>query len=548
MIGGLPAQVLRLGDFQPRVKTRLQEWTAAEFAERVMRRDSSLWPVSETDAKDRLGWIDLFQDGVALLEPVEELTKFLRQQGIRKTFLLGMGGSSLAPEVFESTFGDPQLPRLEVVDSTHPDLVRRSIDEIDSDRFLFVVSSKSGTTLETRALFHAFWHAMERWSARPGSRFIAITDPGSPLARLASEREFHRVFATPPDVGGRFSALSAFGLVPAAISGVHVEELLNRSRAMEQACARTEDNPGLELGAALGELALSGRDKLTFVSSPRVSSFAGWLEQLVAESLGKSGRGIVPVVGEARKRPEFYADDRVFVGLLLESEQNEGSSLFLQFLEDVGHPVIEIRLGDRFDLGAEIFRWEMAVAAAAAVLEVQPFDQPDVELTKSLTRQALEGGAQQRLKPPHTLEIADAKTVRSELRTWLASARKGDYVCVQAFLAPSAEVDGALRALREALSDRTGLAVTGGYGPRYLHSTGQLHKGGADRGLFLQLTDRPSSDLLVPEQDYSFGSLISAQAAGDAAALIERGRRLLRLELAGVPEADLERLREAVLG
>jgi transaldolase/glucose-6-phosphate isomerase len=548
MISGLPAQTLRLGDIQPRVTARLEEWFAAEFAERVLRKDSSLWSGSETDLRDRLGWIDLPQDSVTLLEPVEEVTEYLSQERIRKTFLLGMGGSSLAPEVFESTFGDPQLPRLKVVDSTHPDLVRRSIDEIDSDRFLFVVSSKSGTTLETHALFHAFWHAMERWSARPGSRFIAITDPGSALAKLASEREFQRMFATPPDVGGRFSALSAFGLVPAAISGVRLEELLNRSRAMAQACAEGRDNPGLELGAALGELALGGRDKLTIVTSPQISSFAAWLEQLVAESLGKNGRGIVPVVGEARKRPEFYSDDRVFVGLLLQSEQNEGSSLFLQFLEDVGHPVIEIRLRDRFDLGAEIFRWEMAVAAAAAVLEVQPFDQPDVELTKNLTRQALEGAAQEQLKSPPSTEIEDAEALRSGLRTWLASARKGDYICVQAFLAPSAEVDSALRALREALSDRTGLAVTGGYGPRYLHSTGQLHKGGSDRGLFLQVTGRPSSDLLVPEEDYSFGSLIAAQAAGDAAALIERGRRLLRLELTGAPEADLERLRVAVLG
>jgi transaldolase/glucose-6-phosphate isomerase len=510
-----------------------------------MEKDPSLWPGSPREISDRLGWLDLVQDGVLLVPQLEDLVHGALSEGTRKVFLAGMGGSSLAAEVFEKTFGDADEPFVCVADSTHPDAVRRWIDEVDSERYLFLVSSKSGLTLEMKALFHAFWHATERWHSEAGLKFIAITDSGSALEMAANERGFHRIFSAPADVGGRFSALSVFGLVPAALSGVDVERLLRGGCEMQAACG-SADSPGLELGAALGELALAGRDKLTFLASPGVSSFPNWIEQLVAESLGKEGKGIVPVVDERPGDPDDYGSDRLFVGVVLEGEE-DGIPEFLAQVEDSGHPVIEIRLRDCYDLGAEILRWEVAVVAAAAVLEVQPFDQPDVEKTKVFTRTALTESEQEIPGAPEILDGEEGVKVRVALSDWLESILQGDYVAIQAFLAPGPDLDRSLRSLQAALRDHTGCAATCSYGPRFLHSTGQLHKGGPNRGVFLQLLDQPRSDLLVPDQAYSFATVIRAQAAGDAAALGEGERRILRIRLSGDPAAQVKRLRELVL-
>ena len=546
MTQSLPAQTMRLSKYQLRVDVRLGEWKRQRFAERLAEKDPSLWPGPADEIRGRLGWLDLAADGPLLVPQLEDLVGSSLSLGIQKVFVIGMGGSSLAPEVFESTFGDPEASFVQIADSTHPDAVRRWIDQVDSDRYLFIVSSKSGSTLETRTLFHAFWHATERWHSQPGLRFMAITDSGSELEAMANRNGFHRVFSAPADVGGRFSALSAFGLVPAALSGADVERLLASAREMQGACEE-HDGPGIQLGAALGELALAGRDKLTFLTSPGVQSFPHWIEQLVAESLGKDGKGIVPIVDEPVGASDVYGSDRVFVGIVVEGEES-GIPEVLDGLEEKGHPVIDIRLADRYDLGAEILRWEVAVSAAAAALEVQPFDQPDVERTKAFTRAALSGDGEELPAAPQVLDGREGVKVRTALGDWLAQVEEGDYLAIQAFLAPDSEVESALSELQSAFRDRTGCAVARGYGPRFLHSTGQLHKGGSGRGVFLQLLDRPGSDLLIPEHGYSFATVIEAQADGDAAALSEGDRRILRIRLIGEAAPLVRRLRDAVLG
>ena len=545
MSSELPSQALKLSKYKLRVNVRLAEARRSEFAKRLASKDPNLWAAeSAEDANDRLGWLNLPEDSRVIVPQLEDLVRMIRSQGYKRVFLLGMGGSSLAAEVFERTFGDPQKKFIRIADSTHPDAVRRWIDEVDSDQYFFIVSSKSGSTLETRALFHVFWHAMERWHSQPGLRFAAITDSGSFLEWLANDRGFVQVFTAPQDVGGRYSALSAFGLVPGALSGLDIDLLLTRARVMAEAC-ESDASPGVELGVALGELALAGRDKLTFVASPKVASFADWLEQLVAESLGKGGKGIVPVVRETPGAAETYGDDRVFVGIVLEGDEN-GAPEWLEQRAGEGHPVIEIRLRDRYDLGCEILRWEVAVATAGSVLRVQPFDQPDVERSKILTRGALAATGEDMPEPPPAIDCREGVKVRAALVEWMEAIRPGQYAAVQAFLAPDQKLMQALGAFQAALRDRTGCAVTSGYGPRFLHSTGQLHKGGPNSGVFLQIVDRPGSDLLVPEHEYSFATLIRAQADGDAAALAEGGRRLLRLEVVGNAADTVDRLRKIV--
>jgi transaldolase/glucose-6-phosphate isomerase len=542
----LPLQTLRLGEFALRVNERLEQWQRSDVAARLVAKDPSLWASrgGGEEVTSRLGWVDLPAQSRRLVPEIVDFARQVRQAGIEKVLLVGMGGSSLAPEVFEATFGDARSPFVVVADSTHPDAVQRWIDEIDSESCFCVVSSKSGSTLETRALAAAFWDAIGRRVGSAGRRFAAITDPGSSLEAMAEDRAFSRIFRAPKSVGGRFSALSSFGLVPAALSGVDVERLLERASAMLETCGR-QGSPGLALGAALGELALAGRDKLTFLSPSPIATFPNWIEQLVAESLGKSGRGVVPIVDEPAGDPDRYGDDRVFVGLALKG-LSEGVEARLEELETRGHPVVLIRLEDRYDLGAEMIRWEVAVAMAAVVLEVQPFDQPDVESTKVLTRQAMSEGSMILEGSGSAVSIADTEALVEALSAWQGAIRQGDYIAIQAFIAGGDSADRALRSLQATLGGETGCAVSRGYGPRYLHSTGQLHKGGSNTGVFLQLCDRPSHELSVPGEDYSFGTLVSAQADGDAAALRQAGRRLLRVSLQGDTAEAVSRLEELI--
>ena len=559
------SQSFSLGKLQPAVEATGQRWQKEKFASRLWKKDYTLWsskPLPEL--ADRLGWLTLPETMRGQLDDMAALAKSAKAEGISHVVLLGMGGSSLAPEVFQRTFGNaPGYPELRVLDSTHPVAVRAVEAAVDLPRTLFLVSSKSGTTTETLSFFHYFWQRLSQTGSgektgAPGSHFVAITDPGTPLEKLASERGFRRVFSAPEDIGGRYSALTVFGLVPAALIGVDVRRLLERAGQMASACSSTPpssgglENPGLALGAALGESALAGRDKLTFVVSPALEAFPLWIEQLIAESTGKDGKGIIPVVGEPLGEPETYGTDRFFVRLCMRGEEDAALESRIAALEAAGHPVVRINLSEKEELGQEFFRWEVAVAAAGAVLGIHPFNQPDVQLAKELAREAMaaksgraKGMGDERVRE---LSVERGEELKAALGSWLQEAQAGDYLAIQAYLAPATGTAAALQNLRAKLRDRLHLATTVGFGPRFLHSTGQLHKGGPNTGLFLQLVDEPATDLPVPETAYSFGALIRAQALGDFQALRQRDRRMLQVSLGNDIPAGLRGLLAALDG
>jgi len=560
--GNTGALSLVLGELGNVVEKRLARWQEERFAERMWRKDLTLWAREPfpPELADWLGWLALpfrMEPGSPELGAIERFAKEVRDSGFRQVVLLGMGGSSLPSEVFQSVFGYRMgFPRLTVLDSTHPAAVRAVERECDPARTLFLVASKSGSTVETLSLFRYFWGWIEREcpTRDPGGHFTAITDPGSGLGALARKRGFRTLFEAPPDVGGRYSALSEYGLVGAAVCGGNAGELVARARRAAEGSlsSAAPNNPGLFLGAALGEAALVGRNKLTFIAPPALAVLPAWIEQLVAESTGKDGAGIVPVVdeplwpfGEDRGVPTTpYGDDRFFVRLSLGGlAEHEGVSDLLAGLEEEGHPVVRIRLADRLEVGAQMLLWEIATAAAGAILGVNPFDQPDVELAKHRAKEALAGGVPAEDTGVLSVESDD---LIEELSAWLEGARPPRYVALQAFLMPSVAADEALGSLRRLVTESTGLTTTAGYGPRYLHSTGQLHKGGPDIGIFLQLVDRPADALPIPETEIDLRSLIRAQAVGDAQALEERGRRVLRLDLGDDPFEGLERLRNAL--
>lgn len=545
-------QILELGRDQSRLEERLKSWKKMNFTRRLWAKDSTLWfsePVPEI--KDRLGWLILPE---IMYEKLGDLASFVhevKEEGIINLVLLGMGGSSLAPEVFQKTFGyKKDYPGLFVLDSTHPEAVRSMQEMIDLRKTLFLVSSKSGTTLETLCLFRHFWNEMSQVYDNPGRYFVAITDPGTPLMNLAQQRSFRQVFEAPPDVGGRYSALSVFGLVPAALIGLDTHKLLDRAWiALENNafCLPEDEAQGLILGAALGELSET-RDKLTFLTSSSLASFPDWIEQLIAESTGKDGKGLVPVANEPKATIHAYDKDRIFVGLNLEGDQDREMDERLKDLEAAGHPTIRITLEEKADLGHEIFRWEIAVAATGAVIGIHPFNQPDVQLAKEFTQKMMEEAKTE--KPDsnevETFSVEEPETLADALKNWIFKAKPGDYIALQAYLNPLKELTSALQKVRNELLNRTRLATTLGYGPRFLHSTGQLHKGGPNNGLFLQLVDEPEFDLPVPETNFSFGKLISAQSVGDYQALKQRGRRVLRINLGRDVAGGLEQLMDLI--
>jgi len=550
------AQSLTFGGIRDGAAARLRDWQEHAFGRRLWEKDPTLWsPEPVAEITDRLGWLHLPE---TMMVRVDEVTTFAREvqaAGMRHVALLGMGGSSLAPEVFQRTFGNVQgYPALVVLDSTHPASVRAAEAVLDLSRTLFVVSSKSGTTTETLSLFQYFWQQVAAVSRHPGTQFVAITDPETPLERLAAQRGFRRTWLAPADVGGRYSALTVFGLVPAALIGVDIRTLLDRALTMARACGSSigaVENPGLLLGAAIGEAARAGRDKLTLVTSSTLAALPSWIEQLVAESTGKDGKGIVPVCEEMSSPPDMYGGDRFFVCMRAHSDDSHDLDQVIEALEARGHPIARIEIAEPADLGAEFFRWEVAVAAAGAVLGIHPFNQPDVQLAKELTTRAMADGraaagvtavahSEVSVEPPHALA--------QSLCAWMISVRPGDYVAVQAYLPPTPALTAALQQIRGILSDRLHVPTTLGYGPRFLHSTGQLHKGGPDTGVVLQLVDDPSAagDLPIPETRDTFGALIRAQALGDLQALRQRGRRVLRLDLGADAHCGLQRLIETM--
>ena len=545
------------------VQERLAALAAADFSERLWAADPTLWKAAD-DAHQKivanaLGWLSVFE---GVRDEVQGLTAFvheLRAEGYRSAVLLGMGGSSLAPEVMRAILGTrPGHLDLHVLDSTDPAAVAAVEAAVDLESTLFVVASKSGGTTET-ACFHAYFYErlQELAGEHAGHHFVAITDEGTSLEKQALEQGFRAVFVNPGDIGGRYSALSFFGMVPAALIGVDLERLLDGVRAMAVACGPdvpAAQNPALRLGAAMGELALRGRDKLTLVFEPPLAPLGAWVEQLVAESTGKEGTGILPVDLEELGPAGAYGDDRVFAAVRLAGAADPGIASALEALRDAGHPVLEHEIADVRDLGGEFLRWEIAVAAAGHVLGIDAFDQPNVQESKDITKGLLAAYAatgELPAEPPAdegrrlVYPVGD-EGLPAAMREFLAQAAAGDYVALQAYVAPGQAVWDQLQGVRLQLRDGLHVATTLGYGPRYLHSTGQLHKGGPNKGLFLQLLGHDPDDVEIPGQPYSFSVLKRAQARGDLTALRAHGCRVMRVCLGDDVPAGLARLAELV--
>ena len=553
-----------LADTAPLVEAAIADWTDNDKVRRLWSGDTSLWTNGDEDRW--LGWLGMPAAGGALdLGLVGRLREHLEREAIAHVAVLGMGGSSLAPDVLAHTFGAETVarggPQLHVFDSTVPAQVRRSVARLDPVRTLFLVASKSGSTIEPNVLFAYLWDEVERKIGpdRVGSRFAAITDRGSALEQLARSKGFAGIAYGIPEIGGRFSALSPFGLLPGALMGLDTSDFLERARAMAEACGRDvapSENPGVHLGLVMGALAKSGRDKLTFVISPGIESLGAWLEQLIAESTGKHGRGIVAIGDEPVAAPEAYGADRVFAYVRLAHAPCVEQDAAVDALEEAGQPVVHVEVADTRELGAEFFRWEIATAVAGSLLELNPFLQPDVESAKVATRSLMsryeKEGALPRMEPVleasgMTLFADPAAPREDSLRETLAAHLErlgpGDYFALNAYLESSEENEDDLQAIRTAVRDRHRVATTLGYGPRFLHSTGQLHKGGPNTGVSLQLTAEDPDSLPIPGHDYSLGVLAHAQARGDFEVLVERGRRAFWLHLSD-PRAGLARLRE----
>ena len=527
---------LHAGGCRRRVERRLKQWEESRFASRLWQKDYTLWSKEpRPELTDRLAWLELPQSMEKEVDALRAFADKVKADGIKHVVVLGMGGSSLAPEVFQQTFGNaPGYPELQVLDSTHPAAVKAVEARIDLARTLFLVSSKSGTTTESNSFFYYFWDKLKQLKNDPGSNFVAITDRGTPLETLARERNFRVTFNAPEDVGGRYSALTVFGLVPAALIGVDIAALLARARLMSDACGAAvpeHANPAVILGAALGELTLAKRDKVTFLCSPSLAAFPTWAEQLIAESTGKDRRGIIPVANENVAEPEKYGSNRFFVYLRFAGDANHDLDRQVAALEANGHPTLRIDINDKNDLGQEFFRWEFAVAAAGAVLGIHPFNQPDVQLAKDLAKKSMDKSGKGGAKIKEEVSTEDPAALRGATLSWLGTKKARDYVAVLAFVNPSQENRAGLRSLCAVLQDRLGVAVTLGFGPRFLHSTGQLHKGGPNSVLVLQIVDQTSEHLAVPETNYTFDALIRAQALGDCTALKQRRRRILRVNV-----------------
>ncbi len=520
------------------VAERVALASAENVAQRIWRRDPSLWggTPDTPEISDRLGWLTVSETMLEHLPALNEFVQECHEAGYTDAVLLGMGGSSLGPEVIRRSFGDiPAGLRLQVLDSTHPDAIHAVENSIDVAKTVFIVSSKSGGTVETLSHYRHF-----RAKAGP-EQFAVVTDPGSPLETLAADDGLRRAFLNPPDIGGRYSVMSYFGLVPAALMGVNVEALIHRCQVGEQNCAHydsTESNSGLWLGAVLGELARHGRDKLTFIVSPPIESFGLWVEQLIAESTGKHGRGMLPVADEPLGRPDEYGADRVIIYLRNADEPVKELDEAVQKLADSGQPAFTLSTGGAVDLGRIFFLAEFAVAVAGWALEINPFDQPNVQEAKDATKRVLESGS-----------LPEIESASDEaLGALLLDAEPPHYVAVMGYLAPSQELDEAVAELRVAIRDKTGAAVTFGYGPRFLHSTGQLHKGGPPTGRFLQLVDEPRTDDAIPGSDYSFKTLIAAQSAGDLETLRAHGLPAERVKLEGDVAAAVRELAGRITG
>ena len=536
-----PRQWYSLGGLQPVVDAQLTKLQKDEAPRRLWAKDSTLWtadPAKRQEIRDRLGWLDVADK---MQEKADELSELAAQgRKLSDVVLLGMGGSSLCPDVLRNTFGTLKgRPKLHVLDTTDPATILGVRAKIRLATTLFIVASKSGETTETLSHFAYFFNE----TRQNGKQFAAITDPGTSLERLARDNGFRWVFSNPPDIGGRYSALSYFGLVPGALMGVDVSELLERAVEMEHSCADSvpvESNPGAWLGAVMGRLA-TRRNKVTLITSPKVATFGYWVEQLLAESTGKEGKGLVPIEGEPIGKPTVYGDDRLFVYIRMDADPPNRA---VRALEKYGHPVVTLTMRDKLDLGGEFFRWEVATAIAGAVLGIDAFDQPNVQESKDNTKKVLAT-----FKSRGNLPAADsvpAAKAKAQIASLVDRARRGAYFAIMAYTSRTPQSEAAIAAIRTAVRDKTKIATTAGYGPRFLHSTGQLHKGGPKTGLFLQIVQDDAKDVKIPGQPYTFSVLKQAQSLGDLQSLTSRRLPVLRVTLGREPAAGWRALTGAV--
>ena len=545
----------------PAVQETMDLLESQDFLDRLWVKDATLWKGETTAIRNRLGWLTSPTIMRGHAEDIKTFADEIRRLQFSHVVLVGMGGSSLGAEVFNLTFGSKMgFPDLLLLDSTDPEAVKRTLDRLNLSRTLFIVASKSGATAETMAFYQFFRGQIESSSVpRAGIHFVAITDPGRPLDKLATESGFRRTFLNPSSIGGRYSALSFFGLVPAALIGIDITMLIDRAHSMVETCGNAlgaRDSAAVRLGAALAGLAKSGRDKVTLVLSRKIRSLGPWIEQLLAESLGKDGKGLVPVDDEPLGSPAVYGADRVFVAITLEGDGTY--DVYLDALEDAGHPVIRIPIKDTLEIGAEFFRWELATAAAGVLLGVNPFDEPDVTRAKENTAALLAAWKKSKKLPEWPADAEEnglllmanlGKKVAGfgpGLSAHFAQAQPGDYLAIQAYLAPTADTWSRLQELRTLLRDRLKIATTVSFGPRYLHSTGQLHKGGRANGLFVQITGEDKEDMAIPGAGYGFSTFKAAQALGDLQALREAGRRVVRVHLTGKQTQGVEQLVQVV--
>ncbi|MGH7764521.1 MAG: bifunctional transaldolase/phosoglucose isomerase [Candidatus Dormibacteraceae bacterium] len=542
-----PRQWYSLGRLQPAVDAQLARLKKEDAPRRLWAKDSTLWssdPAKRDEIRDRLGWLNVAE---MMLEKSAELRELAAHgRTYSDVVLLGMGGSSLCPDVLRNTFGIVKgHPRLHVLDTTDPATILAIRAKIRIQDTLFVVASKSGETTETLSHFAYFWDQVNKngRAGKAGRHFAAITDPGTGLEKLARAHGFRWIFSNPPDIGGRYSALSYFGLVPGALMGVDVTELLERAVEMGHSCADSvavEANPGMWLGAVMGRLATQGRNKLTLITSPKVAAFGYWVEQLIAESTGKEGKGIVPVEGEPLGKPSVYGDDRLYVYIRLDADPPNRA---VQALEKAGLPVVTLTMRDKLDLGGEFLRWEIAVAIAGSIMGIDAFDQPNVQESKDNTKKVLA-----KFKSTGRLPAAEsmaAARARAAIRSLLDKAKPGAYFAIMAYTTRTAGSEAAIAAMRIAVRDAMQIATTAGYGPRFLHSTGQLHKGGPKTGLFLQIVQDDRRDVAIPGQPYSFSVLKQAQSLGDLESLSSRRLPVLRVTLGRAPAAAWKALAAA---
>ncbi len=549
------------------VAASIEDWKRNNKVARLWQKDASLW--TGTDESNWLGWLNITQEQLAHIDTLKQIAADVKKAKFKHALLLGMGGSSLCPEVLRMTFGKIKgFPELHVLDSTDPAQIRAIEAKVDLKSTICIVSSKSGSTLEPNIYKQYFFERVKAkvGEKEAGNRFIAITDPGSKMQQVAEADKFRKIFFGVPSIGGRYSALSNFGMVPATIMGLDVAKFLKNTEEMVKACgasAAADSNPGVILGNILGVAANHGRDKLTIIASPGIFDLGAWLEQLIAESTGKIGKGIIPVDRERLAKPAAYGNDRVFAYLRLASKPSKAQDAAVASLEKAGHPVVRITLPNIYNLGQEIFRWEIATAVAGSIIGINAFNQPDVEAskieTKKLTSQYEATGSLPPESPffedlgiklfadeKNTAALNGGAKLADVLKTHLARAGAGDYFAVLGYITMNSVNETTLQGIRHAVRDKKKVATVLGFGPRFLHSTGQAYKGGPNSGVFLQITCDDAKDLPVPGQKYTFGIVKAAQARGDFAVLAERGRRALRVHLGKNLKSGLAALAKAV--